>query len=66
MSGTAQTLEFQGEAYTLNQCTIDLFEFIDNSKAGEYTRHYDEVVFHRRDGRFTAAYADNLDNHWDI
>lgn len=61
-----ETVEFQGQLYTLNQVQENLFEFIDNSKPGEYTRYYDQIVFHTERNGFVAAYADNLDNYWTI
>lgn len=60
-----ETVEFQGKLYTLNQVQEDLFEFIDNSKPGEYTRYYNQIVFHTENG-FVAAYADDLNNCWAI
>lgn len=60
-----ETIEFQGKLYTLNQVQEDLFEFTDNSKPGEYTRYYGQIVFHTENG-FAAAYADDLNNCWEI
>lgn len=60
------TVEFQGKLYTLNQVQEDLFEFIDNSKPGEYTRYYNQIVFHTERNGFVAAYADDLNNCWTI
>lgn len=60
-----ETIEFQGKLYTLNQVQEDLFEFTDNSKPGEYTRYYGQIVFHTENG-FVAAYADDLNNCWEI
>ncbi len=41
-----ETIEFQGKLYTLNQVQEDLFEFTNNSKPGEYTQYYGQIVFH--------------------
>lgn len=60
-----ETIEFQGKLYTLNQVQEDLFEFTDNSKPGEYTRFDRNIVFHTENG-FAAAYADGLNNCWEI
>lgn len=61
-----ETVEFQGQLYTLNQVQENLFEFIDNSKPGEYTQYYDQTVFHTERNGFVAAYTDNLNNYWTI
>lgn len=57
-------MNFKGKPYILNQF-VDLFEFIDNSKTGEYMDYYDRVVFHTESG-FIAAYRDDLNNYWTI
>ena len=38
-------MEFQGQHYVLNQAEEDLWQFIHESKPGEYTRYYDKFVF---------------------
>ena len=58
-------MEFQGQQYTLNQ-TEGLWQFIDESKPGEYTRYYDKFVFHTERNGFVAAYANDLNNYWYI
>ena len=58
-------MEFQEQQYVLNQAE-DLFEFIDNSKSGEYTVYYDRLVFHTERNGFIAAYKDDLSNYWEI
>lgn len=57
-------MNFKGNNYTLNQFN-ELFDFIDNSKIGEYMDYYDKVVFHTELG-FFAAYRNDLDNNWEI
>lgn len=57
-------MEFQGQQYTLNQ-TESLFEFIDNSKPGEYTRYYDKFVFNTGRG-FVFVYVNDLNNYWNV
>lgn len=57
-------MNFKGNNYTLNQFN-ELFDFIDNSKIGEYMGYYDKVVFHT-EGGFIAAYRDDLNNYWSI
>lgn len=51
--------------YHLNQCE-DLLEWVRTSKAGEFTNYYDKVVFHHPEGRFIAAYRDDINNYWYI
>lgn len=51
--------------YHLNQCE-DLLEWIRTSKAGEFTNYYDKVVFHHPEGKFIAAYRDDINNFWYI
>lgn len=58
-------MEFQEQRYTLNQ-TESLFEFIDNSKPGEYTVYYDKLVFHTERNGFIATYRNNLLDYWNI
>lgn len=58
-------MEFQGQQYALNQAE-SLFEFISNSKPGEYTAYYDKLVFHTERNGFIAAYKNNLLNYWNI
>lgn len=58
-------MEFQGQQYTLNQAEEDLWQFIRESKPGEYTRYYDKFVFNTGRG-FVAAYANDLNNYWNI
>jgi hypothetical protein len=36
-----------------------------SSNVGEYTVYYDKIIFHTKEG-FIAAYADNLENNWEI
>lgn len=57
-------IEFKGHKYVLNQ-RMDLWEFVRESKSGEYMRYYDKYIFHT-DANFTAAYVDSLDNYWNI
>lgn len=57
-------MNFEGNNYTLNQFN-ELFDFIDNSKTGEYMDYYDKVVFHTENG-FISAYRDDLNNYWTI
>ena len=58
-------MKFQEQQYVLNQAE-NLFEFIDNSKPGEYTVFYDKLVFHTERNGFISAYKDNLSNYWEI
>ena len=58
-------MNFQGQNYRLNQVE-ELWQFIHESKPGEYTLWYDTIVFHTERNGFVAAYADNLDNYWNI
>ena len=55
---------FQGELYNLNQCS-DIFEWFQSS-AFEFTYYYDRVVFHTHDGKFCAAYREDLNNYIEI
>ena len=59
-------MEFQGQQYTLNQAKNDLWQFIHESRPGEYTRYYDKIVFHTERNGFIAAYANDLNNYWNI
>ena len=43
-----------------------LLQFIDKSKPGEYTRYYDKIIFHTERNGFIAAYANDLNNFWNI
>lgn len=60
-----RTIEFQGHLYELNQAE-DLCQWCSDSKPGEYTRYYDRVVFHTERNGFIAAYANDLNNYWNI
>ena len=53
-----------GKNYVLNQCE-DIWKWFKESVIGEYTRYYDKVVFHTKDG-FYSAYADDLSNGYFI
>ena len=57
-------MKFQEQQYILNQA--DLFEFINNSKPGEYMAYYDKLIFHTEKNGFIAAYNDDLLNYWSI
>ena len=56
-----ETIEFQGKLYT----GTGGFIRVHNSKPGEYTRYYGQIVFHTENG-FVAAYVDDLNNYWEI
>ena len=53
---------FQGELFTLNQCS-DIFEWFENSCVSQFTYYYDRVVFHHYDGRIYAAYIEDTTNY---
>ena len=53
------------QQYVLNQ-TKSLFEFIDNSKPGEYMIYYDKLVFHTERNGFVTSYINDLNNYWNI
>ena len=59
-----ETITFQGEEYTKHQY-LGSCDFCAHSKSGEYMRYFDLVLIHRGE-EYLAAYADNLDNYWDI
>lgn len=51
--------------FHLNQCE-DIFEWFRTSEECDFTRYYKHVVFHHPNGRFYAAYADDIDNFIEI
>lgn len=59
-----ETITFQGEEY-INHQYLGSCDFCAHSKSGEYMRFFEFVLIHRGD-EYLAAYADNLDNYWDI
>ena len=59
-----ETITFQGEEYTNHQY-LGSCDFCAHSKSGEYMRFFEFVLIHRGE-EYLAAYADNLDNYWDI
>lgn len=59
-----ETITFQGEEYRNHQC-LSSCDFCVHSKSGEYMRFFEFVLIHRGD-EYLAAYADNLDNYWNI
>lgn len=59
-----ETITFQGEEYTNHQY-LGYNDFCDHSKSGEYMRFFEFVLIHRGE-EYLAAYADNLDNYWNI
>ena len=59
-----ETIIFQGEEYTNHQY-LGSCDFCAHSKSGEYMRYFEFVLIHRGE-EYLAAYADNLDNYWDI
>lgn len=59
-----ETITFQGEEYTKHQY-LGSCDFCVHSQSGEYMRYFDMVLIHRGE-EYIAAYADNLDNYWDI
>lgn len=56
---------FRDERYTLNQCD-DIFNWISQSKEGEFTYHYDRVVFHTKGRKFYAAYRNDINNFVEV
>lgn len=68
-------MEFQGQTYTkkpLREMREDdsnalapLSDWFRDSKVGEYTHYFSNIVFHTASG-FVACYADNLNNFWNI
>lgn len=42
-----------------------LSDWFRDSKVGEYTHYFSNIVFHTASG-FVACYADNLNNFWNI
>lgn len=56
---------FQGEQFTLKQCS-DIFEWFGDSCVGQFTYYYDRVVFHHTDGKFYAAYIEDTTNFIEI
>lgn len=59
-----ETITFQGEEYTNHQY-LGSCDFCAHSKSGEFMRYFEFVLIHRGE-EYLAAYADNLDNYWDI
>ncbi len=59
-----EIITFQGEEYRNHQY-LGALDFCAHSKIGEYMRHFDKILIHRGE-EYIAAYADNLDNYWDI
>ena len=59
-----ETMTFQGAEYTKHQY-LGYYDFCDHSKSGEFMRFFEFVLIHRGE-EYLAAYADNLDNYWDI
>ena len=59
-----ETITFQGEEYTNHQY-LGSCDFCAHSKSGEYMRYFEFVLIHRGE-EYLAAYADNLDNYWEI
>ena len=59
-----EKITFQGEQYTKHQY-LGSCDFCAHSKSGEYMRYFEFVLIHRGE-EYLAAYADNLDNYWDI
>ena len=65
-------MKFEGKNYVLNQYRElredddnplnPLFDWLQSSNVGEYTKHYRFVIFHAERG-FIAAYSDSLDNN---
>ena len=53
---------FLHETFTLNQCETDLLNWFRDSKVGEFTYYYQNVVFHRADGCY-AAYRNDISNY---
>ena len=59
-----ETMTFQGEQYTKRQY-LGACDFCVHSQSGEYMRYFDLVLIHRGE-EYIAAYADDLDNYWNI
>ena len=59
-----ETITFKGEAYTKHQY-LDACDFCVHSQSGEYIRYFDMVLIHRGE-EYIAAYANDLDNYWNI
>ena len=59
-----ETITFQGEEYTNHQY-LGSCDFCAHSQSGECMRYFEFVLIHRGE-EYLAAYADNLDNYWDI
>ena len=57
-------ITFQGEEYRNHQY-VGACDFCVHSQSGEYMRYFDLVLIHRGE-EYIAAYADNLDNYWNI
>ena len=55
-----EQLLFEGITYTLNQCE-DIWQWFKDSKVGEFTHYFSNVIFHTGHG-FCAAPSDNLSN----
>lgn len=65
-----ETIEFQNENYSFfnecNECDEDFtLQFYNKSKVGQCWHHWQEIIFHTREG-FVAAYRDDLTNFWNI
>ena len=58
------TITFQGEEYTKHQY-LGACDFCVHSQSGEYMRYFDFVLIHRGE-EYIAAYANDLDNYWNI
>ena len=59
-----EKITFQGEQYTKHQY-LGACDFCVHSQSGEYMRYFDLVLIHRGE-EYIAAYADDLDNYWNI
>lgn len=57
----------KGQEYKLNQLqsAVDLLDWCNFAKIGEYTRFYNKLVYKNEDGIF-ACYAEDHDNFWRI